>query len=336
METVPVMIGIDGGATYSFGVAVNREGRVLASSRSGSLYFFGASLGESRRNLTDLIRTMEVQLPLGHFSERVVMGNAALFMEASEREKEVLCRGIVPLDRTRVVGDSITTFHGASLGQPGILVLCGTGSIVLIQNEEGQYFQTGGWGHILGDEGGGYWIAVQSIRAAIAAVDGRGPQTGLIGEICRWFEVKELGEIVPLIYTPKFSKDKLAALSEHLASALKEEDPGFNEVCRRGGEKLARQTLAGASLLGLRMDTVPLYLHGGVMAKNRIVREALVDGLAQHLPIRVAEPALQPILGAALMAMIGAGVVPTSDIVRLLKESYDHHLARKNQLESGG
>ena len=329
MDNLPVMIGIDGGATYSFGVTVDRQGRVLASSRSGSLYFFGDSLGESRRNLTDLVRSMEVQLPLGTFLERLVMGNAALFMEASDREKEVLCRGIVPLDRTRVVGDSITAFHGASLGQPGILVVCGTGSIVLMQNEQGQYFQTGGWGHLLGDEGGAYWIAVQSIRAAIAAVDGRGPQTGLIGEICRWFDVKELGEIVPRIYTPKFSKDKLAALSEHLASVLKDEDPGFNEVCRRGGEELARQTLAGAGLLGLNADPVPLFLHGGVMTKNRLVREALVNGLAEKLPVKVLDPALQPILGAALMAMVGAGVVVTPEIVRTLRESYDDHLSRK-------
>ncbi len=326
MEKVPVMIGIDGGATNSFGVAVDSEGRVVASSRSGSLYFFGTSLAESRRNLTDLIRTIELQLPLGNYPERVVMGNAALFMEASEREKEILCRGIVPLDRTRVVGDSIITFHGASLGKPGILVVSGTGSIVLIQNEQGQYFQTGGWGHLLGDEGGAYWIAVQSIKAAIAAVDGRGTQTGLVGEICKWFDVKELSEILPLIYTPKFSKDKLAALSEHLALTLREEDPGFNEVCRRGGEELARQTLAGASLLGLHMDPVPIYLHGGVISCNRLVRDTLIEGLAEHLPVKVMEQALHPILGAALMAMIGAGITPTPKIVNTLSESYAAHL----------
>lgn len=325
MERVPVMIGIDGGATYSFGVAVDATGRVLATSRSGSLYFFGSSMSESRRNLTDLVKSMEVRLPLGNCVEQVVMGNAALFMEASERERDGLCRGIVPLDRTRVVGDSITTYHGASLGRPGILVLCGTGSIVLIQNGEGQYFQTGGWGHLLGDEGGGYWIAVQSIRAAIAAVEGRGPQTALVGEICRWFETKELGDVVPLIYHPKFSKDKLAVLAEHLATILGDEDTGFNEVCRRGGEELARQTLAAVAVLGLDLNPVPMYLHGGVVTKNRLLRQALVQELGDHLPIEVTQPALSPILGAALMAMTRAGIAPTPEVVRTLKESYEEH-----------
>lgn len=319
------MIGIDGGATYSFGVAVDATGRVLASSQSGSLYFFGSSLSESRRNLTDLIKSMEVRLPLGNEFSQIVMGNAALFMEASERERETLCRGIIPLDRTRVVGDSITTFHGASLGKPGILVLCGTGSIVLIQNGEGQFFQTGGWGHQLGDEGGGHWIAVQSIRAAIAAVEGRGPQTALVAEICRWFQVKELSDIVAAIYHPKFSKDKLAVLAEHLAVTLGEDDPGFNDVCRRGGEELARQTLAAVAVLGLDLDPVPLYLHGGVVTKNRVLREALVRSLQERLPVEVTPPALIPILGAALMALVGAGVHPSEDVVTTLRESYEAH-----------
>ena len=51
-DSVPVVVGIDGGATYSFGVAVDLSGNAIAAAKSGSLNFFGTSLQEARRSLT--------------------------------------------------------------------------------------------------------------------------------------------------------------------------------------------------------------------------------------------------------------------------------------------
>ena len=50
-----------------------------------------------------------------------------------------------------------------------MVVIAGTGSIVLARNRAGQLTRVGGWGHVLGDAGSAYWIAVESVKAAIAA-----------------------------------------------------------------------------------------------------------------------------------------------------------------------
>src|SRR5690606_31186401 len=97
-DSTGVVVGIDGGATYSFGVAVDLTGRARAAAKAGSLNFFGTSLQEARRSLTQLMRTLEVALPLGNELVYTVIGSAALFSEAAPREKELLCRGIVPLE----------------------------------------------------------------------------------------------------------------------------------------------------------------------------------------------------------------------------------------------
>lgn len=330
-KPLPVIVGIDGGATYSFGVAVDRTGQVLATVQAGTLNFFGSSLQEARRNLTALIKGLEIQLPLGNKFDQVVMGTAALFAEATADQKERLCSGIAPLDRTRLVSDCMTAYHGASLGQPAVLAICGTGSIVLAQNEHGRFFQTGGWGHLLGDEGSAYWIAIKCLQAAIAAIEGRGPQTGMVESIMAWFEIKELSEIVPVIYNPKYSKDKLAALSQHLASTLGEDDAVFRDICVQGGRELAAQITAAIRLVELYLDPIPLYLVGGVLTRNLIMRKSLIETLEKEHSIRIEQPQLPPLLGAAVLALAQSGVTPTPEIVARLRDSYQQALARKGR-----
>ena len=59
----PVFIGVDGGGTHSFAIAVDSTGRLLATAEAGSLNFFGASLPVARRHLKSLRGSLERQLP---------------------------------------------------------------------------------------------------------------------------------------------------------------------------------------------------------------------------------------------------------------------------------
>src|SRR5438876_404131 len=156
----PLFIGIDGGGTNSFAVGVDSTGRSLARAEAGSLNFFGAGLPTARRSLKKLSDSLEGQLPPKTQIDRIVVGCAALFSDATKAEKEKLCRGILPLERTRVVSDCQTACFGATLGRPGTVIIAGTGSIALAQNEAGQHKRVGGWGHIVGDPGSAYWMAV--------------------------------------------------------------------------------------------------------------------------------------------------------------------------------
>lgn len=319
-DRLPVMIGIDGGATYSYGIAVDSNARVLAFAQSGSLSFLGSSMVEARRNLNQLVKALELKLPLQNEFASVVIGCAALFAEATETQKELLCKGILPVFRTRLVSDCLTAFHGATLGGPGVLVTGGTGSITVAQNEAGEFSQVGGWGHILGDAGGAYWIALESAKAAIAAVEGLGPQTSLIDLVCRWFEVKDLTDIVPVFYGSKFSKDKFAALAGFL-SAEGGEDAVFQQICQRAGRELARQAQTALQLCGLKIRPAPLFLNGSVVTKNGLVRESLLKHLNQAYPIQLCQAQLPPVLGAAALAMGSRGLEVTPQFVKNLLES---------------
>src|SRR6266513_1219082 len=194
-----VFIGFDGGGTHSFAIAVDSTGRMLATAEAGSLNFFGAGLPTARGHLEKLDESLERQLPPRTQFDRVVVGCAGLFSDATNSEKEKLCRGILPLERTRLVSDCQTACFGATLGRPGVVIIAGTGSIVTAQNEAGQIKRAGGWGHVLGDAGSAYWIALEAVKAAISAEEGRGRATSLSRLIRRRFKVKKLSETVRVI-----------------------------------------------------------------------------------------------------------------------------------------
>ena len=56
-----VFLGIDGGATHSFGATVDGDGNVLGWATAASLNFFGSSLAEARRNLKSLVKALELE-----------------------------------------------------------------------------------------------------------------------------------------------------------------------------------------------------------------------------------------------------------------------------------
>ena len=55
------------------------------------------------------------------------------------------------------------------------MVLAGTGSIAYGADHTGRTARAGGYGFLLADEGSGYWLGHQALRAVVRAADGRGP-----------------------------------------------------------------------------------------------------------------------------------------------------------------
>jgi len=315
----PVYIGIDGGGTHSFAIAVDSTGRMLATAEAGSLNFFGAGLPTARRSLKKLRESLERQLPPKTQIDRFVVGCAALFSDATNAEKEKLCRGILPLERTRVVSDCQTACFGATLGRPGVVIIAGTGSIVVAQNEDGQQQRVGGWGHILGDEGSAYWMALEAVKAAIAA--GEGTKTRFGRFVRQWFKVKKLTEVVPIVHCPDFTKERFATLASHLARKVGRRDAVFSEICQRGGRALASQALTAVKLARVKTRPLPVYLVGGVLTNNAVVRAGLVTALKNSCAVRVVKPRLSPLVGAAALALGDAGIELTAEAVSNLASS---------------
>ena len=72
---------------------------------------------------------------------------------------------------------------GAHAGEPGIITVAGTGTISFGRNAAGKYARAGGWGYVYGDEGGGFDIVRQAVRAILRYEEGWGPPTLLTAKL---------------------------------------------------------------------------------------------------------------------------------------------------------
>ena len=82
--------------------------------------------------------------------------------------------------RVAVTSDAVIAHAGALDGNPGVVLIAGTGVVAVAIGADGTLRTAGGWGPWLGDEGGGAWIGAAGLRAALRAHDGRGPSTTLL------------------------------------------------------------------------------------------------------------------------------------------------------------
>lgn len=90
--------------------------------------------------------------------------------------------------------DAVTAHLGSLGGAPGAVISLGTGAIAIGWDGEDAWRRVDGWGHLLGDRGGGAWIGMRGLNRALAAHDGIDPSgaallraaTARFGEPLQW------------------------------------------------------------------------------------------------------------------------------------------------------
>jgi N-acetylglucosamine kinase-like BadF-type ATPase len=95
----------------------------------------------------------------------LVVAAKGIWTAAERRRQERRLRALA--QRIRVISDAEAAHLGALGGRAGMLLLAGTGSMVLGKDASGQWARAGGLGPLLGDEGSAFWIGREWLRATI-------------------------------------------------------------------------------------------------------------------------------------------------------------------------
>ncbi|MWV47123.1 N-acetylglucosamine kinase [Paenibacillus sp. HJL G12] len=328
--TVP-LLAVDGGGTKCLAVFADAEGRMLASGRAGSCNYQGVGREAAARELTRAIREAKRQWtaegnggmtasslgvsPIEHTPAAeedgplqvacAVFGLAGLDTAYDRRiieelVHEALTSTQVQADRVVVENDGVAALLGASGGDPGILIIAGTGSIVYGINAKGDSARAGGWGHRVGDEGSGYWIGKQAIRAALRGYDGRGAATPLTDKLLQHLKLQNEEELFNWAYSAAYSVDKTADLSRLVGEAAQEGDASACRILEAAAVELFLGAQAVIQKLGLSKAESPfvVILQGGVLQHNPVVRCRLAEQIAAFSPLaRVNEMKREPIFG---------------------------------------
>ncbi len=159
------ILGIDGGGSTTTFLLVDENDREVAREQTGPSNYVSVGHEASTRAIQEGIRSLP-QKP-----DVVCGGFGAAGLREGLRHYEDTLRRVLPDSRIITESDAFVAYVGAIGIRPGLLLIAGTGSIVIGRRDDGQMFRSGGWGPHFGDEGGGFWIGREAIRAALRSRD---------------------------------------------------------------------------------------------------------------------------------------------------------------------
>jgi N-acetylglucosamine kinase-like BadF-type ATPase len=191
---------------------------------------------------------------------------------------------------------------GALQGQHGVLAIAGTGSVFFGISPLGKRLKLGGFGYIFGDEGGGYWIAVQALRAASKAYDQRGEPTALVEFLCQVLSVTDFSKVPQLLYSGSMQPDQIAELSCVVETAAARGDHIATHIMTRAGRELALGATALVRRLDYSSNCVVSY-YGAILQRCPLALETFSKELELNIPaVEIRPPSSDALYGAFLLA----------------------------------
>jgi len=138
--------------------------------------------------------------------------------------REVL-QSIVPGVQIIVESDAFIASIGAIGIDPGVLLIAGTGSIVIGRDKDRAMFRVGGWGPYFGDEGSGFWIGREAVRAALRSIDAQTPNEFTL-RVAANLGLKTVSEVVGAWAGGKLGVPEIAGLFPDVVAMYPAEPAG--------------------------------------------------------------------------------------------------------------
>jgi len=227
-----------------------------------------------------------------------------------------------------VVNDVVGAWAAATGARPGVGTISGTGSNVFGVGADGRTWRAGGWGHVLGDEGSGYWLAVQSIKAALSDRERSGAETALTAAATDFFEVPSVEALAALVYSKPLTKGEIAAFAIETARVAQAGDEVARGLYERAAFELGRQVEAVIAQTGLT-GPFPVGLIGSAFKAGDLFVAPLAQAVHKLAPeASVAVVEMVPVGGCLLLAARVAGCEQALDQAQL-KPMLDAVLVRE-------
>ena len=296
--SITAVAGIDIGASGTR-VSVDADGAVVKRERMVAMPLQGGRIDEMRLSLTigEILREAAAERAITSF-DRIALGIAGLPGRMDDPgELAHLIGRIVPVETVIVAADAVTTHVGALDGHEGAVVAAGTGVVALGTDFDTVWNRTDGWGLLLGDEGGGAWIGMAGLKAALRAHDGRADGSTTLLESMR----AAIGDPLALceqVYGHETPASTMAAFAPAVADAARAGDQIAAAIWREAATRLADAVSAAAG------GVEPLVSWGGrLFDAGEIVLEPFKDAVRSRVPdVRLVVPSGSSEDGALLLA----------------------------------
>lgn len=306
MPAQPTILALDGGGTHTRAVVIAPDATVLAQATGpGCNPFDRPEWAENLRHLLE-------QMPRATLQAAVLgMAGYDAARPSSAQQEQVARAALGPDVRLWLENDVETAHRAAFAGQTGVFVLAGTGSVAMAVGANGQTARAGGWGWLLGDEGGGYWIGRKALGYATRYLDDPSvPFSTFAQELLHSLNLPTTGPTAPdalreWLRTRTHPRSAVGDVAATVHTLALNEDTYAIALLRAAGGHLAELAHTTAKQVSNQPPSpLPLaWSYGGSVMRNPVVLQTVTSLLG-------AEPhpaTLPPIGGAVLKAAQLAG-----------------------------
>ncbi len=316
-----LFLGIDGGGTSTRALLCDERGRVLGLGSGGVANHLHAGWDGAALSLRTAVSAAWTAAGLAPaLCDAVFLGMAATASDEARRHWREIAQQLALAATPAAIGvdhDIRIALAGGLAGRPGIALIAGTGSSCYGRTAAGATWQAGGWGSILDDGGGGYWLGLRAVGAAIRAQDGRGPATALHDRVLARLLVSNLREIVTRLHDGTLVRHEMARLAEDVLACAAGGDAAAQELLARGAGELAAMVRAVAGKLF--PAAAPEVVFAGSTATAPTFAPVIAAAIVREVPAaRIVPAELSPVAGAALLALETGGICTSPEIAAAL------------------
>ncbi|XP_067012084.1 N-acetyl-D-glucosamine kinase [Anabrus simplex] len=240
-----ILGGIEGGATHSKVVLYNGKGEKMAEVSGPATNHWVSGMSAVQEIIYNMVNEAKKEANIPQDEPLSALGLSLSGCEEEETNRQLqegLERKYPNLSKSYVVTSDTVGSIAVAREFGGMALIAGTGSNCLLLNPDGSVHRSGGWGHILGDEGGAWWISHKAMKVYFDDEDNyvRAPfNTDFVWEaIKRHFKVENRFELLQHCYS-KFNKSYFAGLCKLLAGGAKTGDPLCLWLFSEAGRALA-------------------------------------------------------------------------------------------------
>ncbi len=297
-------IGIDGGGTKTKCVLTDENLNIKFETQSGPSHFLTIGTDTVAETIVSLITTClaNKNISLQQLNS-VVLGTtgAGRIADAQKLETAVYNfakkRNIV-LPIFKVVSDARIALEGAFSGNPGSILIAGTGSIMFGKDRDGEIHRVGGFGRLIGDEGSGLTIGRRGLNIVAKSFDGRVTETLLTKMIAEKFNITNQSELITKVYSDKIK-------IQHVAPLVMEAAIKGDNLCKDILDKESDELLLHIVAMNrkLKEDKMKVVFIGGTITNENLYSQMLKDKIKLYLPnVILQNPDYPPEIGAVILA----------------------------------
>ncbi len=292
-------IGIDGGGTNLRVIVVRPDltivGRANAGTANPNVIGHDTSAALLQQTIQEAVTN--AGLELGQI-DAVGIGVAGAPREFESEWLYQAMFGVLPDALIVPSSDHEIALVGALGKREGVLVLAGTGSIGYGVNAAGESALVGGWGYLLGDEGSGYSLGMDALRALMKEWDGRLPETSLTEPILAALGLQNIWGIVTWLYGDVVRTPEIAKLTPIVLEHAVKGDGVALMIVEHGVEGLVEhvETIKRR----LVMNRPEVAFAGGLLTSDNLLSQRLCEQLGLT---NIPQPRYTPVVGAALLAL---------------------------------